>query len=133
MSPCRHHATLSLAGIWGGFCPRPLGKQRSRAWCGEEQHLLPPNDTCVTAISRAVPRGNELCFKPLEVFLWGPSYSLFFSSPRFQVQLQTQKCVSPPSAEMGFMCGTDYCMSLLSNQIISKNNQLPFLLKNQCI
>lgn len=43
-----------------------------------------------------------------------PLTAFFFSSPRFQVKLQTQKCVSLPSAEMGFMCGTDYCMSLLS-------------------
>lgn len=44
----------------------------------EQQHLLPPDDTYLTAISTSMPRGNELCFKPLEVFLLGLSLTAFF-------------------------------------------------------
>lgn len=84
----------------------------------EQRRLLPPNDTYMTVISQFMPRGNELWFKPLEVFLLGLSHSFFYFilSPRFQVQLQTQKCVSSVSAERGFMCSADYCVSLLSTE-----------------
>lgn len=50
---------------------------------------------------------------------WDSLSQLFFYfilSPRFQVQLQTQKCVSSLSAEKGFMCSADYCMSLFSTE-----------------
>lgn len=43
----------------------------------EEKHLLPSNDTYMTVISQFMPRGNELWFKPLEVFLLGLSHSFF--------------------------------------------------------
>lgn len=118
MSPPRHHATLSLAGIWGWFCPPAdgswgagLGARRSsirrlqttRVWqpspasCQEEM-------SCVSNHWRFSSGGSLAAF-----FLF-----CFVFSPRFQVQLQTLKCVSPLSAERGFMCGADYCMSLLS-------------------
>lgn len=96
------------------------GRGASRASARrEQQHLLPPDDTHLTVISPSMPRGNELWFKTLEVFLLRLSLTAFFYfilSPRFQVQLQTQKCVSPLSAEKGFMCGADYCMSLFSTE-----------------
>lgn len=44
----------------------------------EQQHLLPPDDTYLTVISPSLPRGNELWFKPLEVFLLGLSLTAFF-------------------------------------------------------
>lgn len=126
--PLRHHTTLSLAGISGSLSPRRAlrvadvklteaeqrwvhrleqGGGTSRASARrEEQYLLPPNDTYMTVISQFMPRGNELWFKPLEVFLWDSQLFFILFYPRFQVQLQTQKCVSPLSAEMGFMCST---------------------------
>lgn len=75
------HAGTTLHSAWQefGWVLSPAAGQ------AEEQGLVwggaasaTSNDTCVTAISHTVPRGNELCFKPLEVFLWGPSYSFFF-------------------------------------------------------
>lgn len=97
----------------GGRDEHGLGTQGAAASAASRWHISD------SYLSPSMPRGNELWFKPLEVFLLGLTLTAFFYfilSPRFQVQLQTQKCVSPLSAEKGFMCSADYCMSLFSTE-----------------
>lgn len=84
----------------------------------EQQHLLPPDDTYLTLISCHAKR-KWAVVQTAGGFPFGTlshSFFYFILSPRFQVRLQTQKCVSPLSAEKGFMCSADYCMSLFSTE-----------------
>lgn len=135
MPPLRHHATLSLAGISGWLSPRRASHvadvkpaeaeqrwvrrvgeragfrhaERRSICCLQMTHIwqLSPN-SCQEEMSCGSNHWRFSFWDSLTAFL------NFFLSPRFQDQLQTQKCVSPLSAERGFMCSADYYMSLLS-------------------
>lgn len=84
------NSKLIIPVLFGGAEGEPAGLSRggSSGWSRagmstasarrEQQHLLPPDDTDLTAMSPSMPRGNELWFKPLEVFLLGLSLTALF-------------------------------------------------------
>lgn len=88
MSPCRHHTTLSLAGIWVGFVPSCWASRGAGLGVGRSSICYLQRHVCDCHLPRRAKR-KWAVFQTTGGFPLGTLLQLFFSSPRFQVQLQT--------------------------------------------